>query len=180
MNTLNESGSPQVMRCSMATTTQRNTLAALETQIDDPMNKVYGVHPGHAKPRRHGVDAVFTARKEQAIREARPSSIAFAAPLPITSRTPFPARRRLAVIDRTKGSTESVGLGGAPGITLDTIAVRLSHTKIWASPIWICWTKERTSSRSSSDDCSFGSAPIPRLGQVRSFSGSPREQWLSW
>src|ERR1700730_18309548 len=48
----------------------------------------------------------------RAIREARPPSIAFAAPLPITSRTPFPARRRLAVIDRTKGSTESVGLGG--------------------------------------------------------------------
>jgi hypothetical protein len=87
----------------------------------------------------------------RAIREARPSSIAFAAPLPITSRTPFPARRRLAVIDRTKGSTESVGLGDAPGITLDTMAVRLSHTKIWASPIWICWTKDRTSSRSSRD-----------------------------
>src|SRR5580704_1610899 len=81
----------------------------------------------------------------RAIREARPSSIAFAAPLPITRCTPFPARRRLAVIDRTKGSTESVGLGGASGIALDTIAVRLSHTKIWASPIWICWTKDRTS-----------------------------------
>jgi hypothetical protein len=34
---------------------------------------------------------------------------------------------------------------------LDTIAVRLSHTKIWASPIWICWSKDRTRSRSSSD-----------------------------
>jgi hypothetical protein len=33
----------------------------------------------------------------RAITEARPSSIAFAAPLPITSRTPFPALRRLAV-----------------------------------------------------------------------------------
>src|SRR5580704_6705593 len=55
------------------------------------------------------------------------------------------------MIDRTKGSTETVGLGAASGITLDTIAVRLSHTKIWASPIWICWTKDRTSSRSSSD-----------------------------
>jgi hypothetical protein len=87
----------------------------------------------------------------RAIREARPWSIAFAAPLPITSRTPFPARRRLAVIDRTKGSTESVGLGGASGITLDTIAVRWSPTKIWASPIWICWTKDRTRSRSSRD-----------------------------
>src|ERR1700738_1664207 len=31
------------------------------------------------------------------------------------------------------------------------IAVRLSHTKILASPIWICWTKDRTRSRSSSD-----------------------------
>jgi hypothetical protein len=37
------------------------------------------------------------------------------------------------------------------GITLDTIAVRLSQTKIWASPIWFCWTKDRTRSRSSSD-----------------------------
>ena len=90
----------------------------------------------------------------RAIRQARPPSIAFAAPLPMTSRTPFPARRRLAVIDRTKGSTagmQSVGLGGTSGITLDTMAVRLSHTKIWASLIWICWTKDRTRSRSSSD-----------------------------
>jgi hypothetical protein len=55
------------------------------------------------------------------------------------------------MIDRTKGSTETVGLGAASGITLDTIADRLSPTKIWASPIWICWTKDRTSSRSSSD-----------------------------
>ena len=52
----------------MATTTQRNTLAALETQIVDPMNKVYGVHPGHSKPRRHDVDAVITARKEHVAR----------------------------------------------------------------------------------------------------------------
>src|ERR1700730_6638616 len=94
---------------------------------------------------------MFRVAIARAIREARPSSIAFAAPLPITSRTPFPARRRLAVIDRTKGSTETVGLGGASGIKLDTIAVRLSHTKIWASPIWICWTTDRTRSRSSSD-----------------------------
>ena len=87
----------------------------------------------------------------RAIREARPPSIAFAALLPITSRTPLPARRWLAAIDRTKGSTQSVGLGGASGIRPDTIAVRLSHIKIWASPIWICWTKDRTRSRSSSD-----------------------------
>jgi hypothetical protein len=40
--------------------------------------------------------------------------------------------------------------GGRVG-TLDTIAVRLSHTEIWASPTWICWTKDCTSSRSSSD-----------------------------
>jgi hypothetical protein len=66
---LDESGSLQAMRCSMATTTQKNTLsalllaaglgpaaaqdAALGTQIVDAMNKVYGVHPGfranHAK-----------------------------------------------------------------------------------------------------------------------------------
>jgi hypothetical protein len=45
--------------------------------------------------------------------------------LPITSRTPFPARRRLAAIDRTKGSTESVGLGGASGTLV--ASQRLSH-----------------------------------------------------
>ena len=105
-----------------------------------------GAHLRRLTPSRDAMASMLSSRPARnmlrvaiarAIREARPSSIAFAAPLPITSRTPFPARRRLAVIDRTKGSTESVGLGGASGITLDTMAVRLSPTKIWASPIWI-------------------------------------------
>jgi hypothetical protein len=93
-----------------------------------------------AEPRRHGIDAVITARKEhvarciaRAIREARPLSIAFAEPLPMISRTPFPARRRLAAIVRTNGSTggtESVGLEVMSCSALDTIALRSSHTKI--------------------------------------------------
>jgi hypothetical protein len=112
----------------------------------------------HSKPRRHGVDAVITARKEHvagcdrsgdqqgnAVVDRFRGAIADHQPHTLSS----PAR--LAVIDRTKGSTESVGLGGASGITLDTIAVRWSPTKIWASPIWICRTKDRTSSRSSRD-----------------------------
>ena len=115
-----------------------------------------GAHLRRLTPSRDAMASMLSSRPARnmlrvAIARARPSSIAFAAPLPITRRTPFPARRRLAVIDRTKGSTEPVGLGGAQGITLDTIAVRSSHTKIWASPIWICWTKDRTSSRSPSD-----------------------------
>jgi hypothetical protein len=42
-------------------------------------------------------------------------------------------------------------LRGAPGITFDTIAVSIEPHQDWASPIRICWTKDRTSSRSSSD-----------------------------
>src|ERR1700730_8310519 len=64
------------MRWSMATTTQRNTLAALvlaaglgpvaaqdaalETQIVDAMNKVYGVHPGFRANHAKGVVAEGT------------------------------------------------------------------------------------------------------------------------
>ncbi len=66
----------------------------------------------------------------RAIREARPSSIAFAAPLPITSRTPLPARRRLAVIDRTLSGRPNHHAGIAPAIC---IAVRPTP-RIWPPP----------------------------------------------
>jgi catalase len=75
---LDESGSPQAMKYSMATTTQKNTLAALvlaaglgpvaaqdaalETQIVDALNKVYGVHPGFRANHAKGVVAEGTFR----------------------------------------------------------------------------------------------------------------------
>ena len=97
---------------------------------------------------------MLRAANARAIREARASSIAFAAPLPITSRTPFPARRRLAVIDRTAGSTsgmQSFGLDVESDIAIDKIETRSSDTRIWSSPTCIRLTKDFTSSRSSSD-----------------------------
>src|SRR6202047_3059939 len=96
-----------------------------------------GAHLRRLTPSRDAMASMLSSRPARnmlrvaiarAISKATPSSIAFAAPLPITSRTPFPARRRLAVIDRTKGSTESVGFGGGAGITLAPIAGRLNYT----------------------------------------------------
>jgi hypothetical protein len=45
----------------------------------------------------------------------------------MTSRTPFPARRRLAAIDSTTGSTtgmRSIGLWAKSGIAIDKIETR--------------------------------------------------------
>ena len=64
-----------------------------------------GAHLRRLTPSRDAMASMLSSRPARnmlrvaiarAIREARPSSIAFAAPLPITRRTPFPARRRLA------------------------------------------------------------------------------------
>ena len=83
-----------------------------------------GAHLRRLTPSRDAMASMLSSRLARnmlrvaiarAISKATPSSIAFAAPLPIISRTPFPARRRLAVIDRTKSSTEIRWLGRRVG-----------------------------------------------------------------
>src|SRR5262245_26435507 len=80
----------------------------------------------------------------RAMREARPSLIAFAAPLPITSRTPFPARRRLATIDIARrdapalwvlGKRGPAGMPLARDISLAGFALRIERIELLLEPV---------------------------------------------
>ena len=111
---LDESGSPQAMKYSMATTTQKNTLAALvlaaglgpvaaqdaalETQIVDALNKVYGVHPGFRANHAKGVVAEGTFRAAPDAARLSKAVIFNGSAIPVTIRsridgTPESARR---------------------------------------------------------------------------------------
>jgi catalase len=86
----------------MATTTQRNTLAALvlaaglgpvaaqdaalETQIVDAMNKVYGVHPGFRANHAKGVVAEGTFRAMPDAARLSKAIIFTGSPIPVTVR----------------------------------------------------------------------------------------------
>jgi catalase len=86
----------------MATTTQRNTLAALvlaaglgpvaaqdaalETQIVDAMNKVYGVHPGFRANHANGVVAEGTFRAMPDAARLSKAIIFTGSPIPVTVR----------------------------------------------------------------------------------------------
>src|ERR1700730_13339975 len=91
----------------------------------------------------HGVNAVITARKEHVAGCDRSGDQAGKVGVDrfrgaIADHQPHTLSSPAKACD-DRQDEESVGLGGVSGITLDTMAVRLSHTKIWASPIWICW-----------------------------------------